>query len=396
MERWSPLTKEVADLFSEHVKEVYTIEDLSSVPTVPEQDCTWKETICFSTELVFDILQKLQTDKSPGPDGLHPMLLKECASTIAEPLSRIFQQSYETGSLPEDWRIAHVVHIFKKGDRTNRENYRPVSLTCVPCKVMESIIKDALIKHLESNQLLCKQQHGFQKGRSCLTNFLETMESWTQALDNGYGSDVVYLDYRKSFDSVPHQRLLEKLKEFGIKGKLRAWLEDFLMSRTMTVGVRGAFSQLQAVLSGVPQGSVIGPLLFLLFVNELPNWIKNELRMFADDTKIWCPIKTTADSITLQQDLVSLCSWSEKWQLRFNADKRKVMHIGHSLPTEYYMTEGTRKTTLQPVQEEIDLGVVVRSGARFTKNLMRDLWQRRTYAGLLRWACELRAINKKS
>jgi len=104
--------------------------------------------------------------------------------------------------------------------------------------------------------------------------------------------------YRKAFDSVPHQRLLEKLKEFGIKGKLRAWLEDFLMSRTMTVGVRGAFSQLQAVLSGVPQGSVIGPLLFLLFVNELPNWIKNELRMFADDTKIWCPIKTAADSIT--------------------------------------------------------------------------------------------------
>ena len=128
------------------------------------------------------------------------------------------------------------------------------------------------------------------------------MESWTKALDNGYGLDVVglYLDYRKAFDSVPHQRLLEKLKEFEIKGKLRVWLEDFLMSRTMTVGVRGAFSQLQAVLrvSGVPQGSVIGPLLFLLFVNELPNWIKNELRMFADDTKIWCPIKTAADSIT--------------------------------------------------------------------------------------------------
>ena len=101
------------------------------------------------------------------------------------------------------------------------------------------------------------------------------MESWTQALDNGYGLDVVYLDYRKAFDSVPHQRLLEKLNEFGIKGKLRAWLEDFLMSRTMTVGVRGALSQLQAVLSGVPQGSVIGPRLFLLFVNELPNWIKN-------------------------------------------------------------------------------------------------------------------------
>jgi len=138
------------------------------------------------------------------------------------------------------------------------------------------------------------------------------------------------------------------------------------VTRTMTVGVRGAFSQLQAVLSGVPQGSVIGPLLFLLFVNELPNWIVNELRMFADDTKIWCPLKTVADSVTLQQDLDTLCSWSEKWQLRFNAEKCKVMHIGHSLPTDYYMTEGTKKTMLQSVQEEKDLGVVVRSDLKST------------------------------
>ena len=193
------------------------------------------------------------------------MLLKECAATITELLSRIFQHSYDTGSLPEDSRIAHVVPIFKKGDRTNRENYRPVSLMSVSCKVMESIIKDVLVKHLEANKFPCKEQHGFRKGRSCLTNLLETLESWAQALDDGYGLDVVYLDYRKAFDSIPHQRLLEKLKKFGITGKLRSWLEDILMSRTMTVGVQGAFSQLQAVLSGVPQGSVIiGPLLFLL------------------------------------------------------------------------------------------------------------------------------------
>ena len=351
--------QEVADLFAEYFQEVYTVEDLSNIPTVPERDCTWNDTICFSKELVYDKQQMLKTDKSPGPDGLHPMLLKECAASIAGPLSQIFQLSYDTGTLPEEWRIAHVVPIFKKGDRTNRENYRPVSLTSIPCKVMESIIKDTLIKHLEANELLCKQQHGFRRGRSCLTNLLETLESWTQALDNGYGLDVVYLDYRKAFDSVPHQRLLEKLKDFGIKGKLRRWLEGFLVSRKITVGVRGAFSQLLAVLSGVPQGSVIGPLLFLLFVNELPMWIINELRMFADDTKLWCPITTIADSITLQQDLDTLCSWSEKWQLRFNADKCKVMHIGHSLPTGYYMTVGTNKTVLQSVQEEKDLGVVV-------------------------------------
>jgi len=128
-------------------------------------------------------------------------------------------------------------------------------------------------------------------GRSCLPNLLETFENWIKALDEVYGLDIVYLDYRKAFDSVPHQRLLEKFRGLGINGRLLLWIEDFLVSRTMKVGISGTFSKLQAVLSGVPQGSVLGPLLFLLFINELPTWITNEIRMFADDTKLWCRIK---------------------------------------------------------------------------------------------------------
>ena len=161
---------------------------------------------------------------------------------------------------------------------------------------------------------------------------LETFENWTKTLDEGYGLDVVYLDYRKAFDSVPHRRLIEKLKSFGIDGKLLQWLDDFLTSRTMKVGLRGTFSQLLEVLSGVPH-SVLGPLLFLLYVNELPSWIKCDMKMFADDTKLWCRIKTDAESVVLQADLDSLQSWSDTWQLKFNADKCKVMHIGHSFQT---------------------------------------------------------------
>jgi len=138
---------------------------------------------------------------------------------------KIYQLSYETGSLPDDWKKAHVVPICKKGYRTNCENYRPVSPTSVPCK----IIKESLVKHLKSNKLLCQKQHGFRRGRSCLTILLETLKSRTQALDDGYGLDVIFLHYRKAFDSVPHQRLLEKLKEFGIKGKMSAWIENFLV-----------------------------------------------------------------------------------------------------------------------------------------------------------------------
>ena len=164
---------------------------------------------------------------------------------------------------------------------------------------MEKIIKEKLVKFWETNDIFCKEQHGFRRGRSCLTNLLETLENWTEALDQGYGLDVVYLDYRKAFDSVPHRRLMEKLKGFGIHGKLLPWLENFLTSRTMKVGLRSTFSLLQMVLSGVPQGSVLGPLLFLMFVDELPYWINNEMRMFADDTKIWCRIKTETDNAIL-------------------------------------------------------------------------------------------------
>ena len=126
--------------------------------------------------VVMKKLQQLNLDKSPGPDAIHPLLLEECATVLAEPLSMIFQQSFEARTLPADWKTANIVPIFKKGDRTDRANYHPVSLTSVPCKIMESIIKEKLTKLLDSHQLLCKEQHGFSRVRSCLTNLLETLD----------------------------------------------------------------------------------------------------------------------------------------------------------------------------------------------------------------------------
>ena len=163
---------------------------------VTEKDFDWNDAdLNFDRMAVMEKLQKLNPDKSPGSDGIHPMLLKECASVLTEPLSLLFQQSFDTGILPANWKTANTVPIFKKGNRTDTANYRPVSLTSVPCKIMESIIKQKLMKYLESNDLLCREQHGFRSGRSCLTNLLETLESWTKALDDGYGLGVVYLDY---------------------------------------------------------------------------------------------------------------------------------------------------------------------------------------------------------
>jgi len=160
-----------------------------------------------------------------------------------------------------------------------------------------------MVDYLESTGFYDHCQHGFVTGRSTLTNLLETLESWTRISDEGYGIDVIYLDYRKAFDTVPHKRLLEKAKRLGINGKLLIWLEQFVYDRATRVQVNGSFSNWFRVLSGVPQGSVLGPLLFLIYVQDLPQWLRNSIIMFADDTKLWTRISKLEDSESLQKDL---------------------------------------------------------------------------------------------
>jgi len=274
-------------------------------------------------------------------------------------LTILFKASYSAGVLPADWKCANISPIFKKGSKSDVNNYRPVSLTSVPCKIMESIIRDVLVTHTENNSLITKHQHGFMTGRSCLTNLLEAFESWTRILDAGFGIDIIYLDYRKAFDTVPHSRLLAKLQGYGISGPVLKWIEAFLTGRLMRVMVNGNSSSWVEVVSGVPQGSVLGPLLFLLFVNDLPDWVKSSIKMFADDTKLWSTIRSASDGKMLQDDLNSLKNWSDKWLLKFNPEKCKVMHVGHSIPTEYTLQEDDKTFKLESVDKEKDLGIYV-------------------------------------
>jgi len=286
--------------------------------------------------------------------------------------------------LPDDWRTAHVVPIFKKGSRTDKANYRPVSLTSIPCKIMESMIKEQMLAYLDTNSVVTDAQHGFVSSRSCLTNLLEALENWTKALDEGYGIDILYLDFRKAFDTVPHQRLLRKLKMYGIAGKTLDWIEAFLMPRTMRVGIRNAFSDWLDVISGVPQGSVLGPLLFLLYVNDLPKWITTNIRMFADDTKLWRKIKTGCDSQQLQNDLDSLIKWSTIWQLKFNPNKCNVMHVGHEVDTRYFITDGDSRVELVTVEEEKDLGVHFSKDLKPSTQCITSAAKARKIIGLVR------------
>ena len=314
--------------------------------------------IHFKIEDVEKRLKNLKQDKAPGPDGIHPKILKECAVELARPIYRIFRKSLDEGKLPSDWRTAVVSPIWKKGSRTLASNYRPISLTSVVCKVLEAIIRDEIVNHVNQEKLFTKNQHGFTTGKSCLTNLLETLEDWTSAVDQGHSVDAVFLDFQKAFDTVPFRRLMLKLRAYGVKGKLASWIESFLSDRKMQVSVRGSVSRWCSVKSGVPQGSVLGPLLFLSYINDLPENVSSSIELFADDTKIWNLIRSEVDRLSLQDDLGKLNEWSKQWLLRFNIDKCKKMHIGkQNSQFAYKMTSGSDEHMLQEISEEKDLGV---------------------------------------
>ena len=195
------------------------------------------------------------------------------------------------------------------------------------------------MQYLTDNAIVTHYQHGFVPKKSCFTNLLKTLEAWTDEVDSGYDVDVIYLDYSKAFDSVPHFRLIEKLKGYGIGGSLLSWLKSFLLGRFQRVVLNGSVSQWTGVTGGVPQGSVLGPLLFVLYINDIAETIQSELGVFADDTNIFSIIRSICDVTKLQRDLINMQEWNGIWLLNLNLEKCKVMHIGKSTGANY-----TKKT----------------------------------------------------
>ena len=354
--------EETAEVLQSFFKSVFTKESGLDVPEFPEQLNEDQEMPGFeiTEEEVSRELRSLNPDKASGPDGVQNTVLKECAKHLAKPLCILFNKSMENGQLPLDWKRAIITPIFKKGTRSNAANYRPVSLTSQVCKVMERILKVHIVEHLETHNVISEQQHGFTKGRSCQTNLLESLEDWTDILDEGKGLDIIYLDYKKAFDTVPHRRLFHKLSAYGLKGNILRWLEDFLRARQQQVRVGNGHSSWASVTSGVPQGSVLGPVLFLIYVNEIPGLVHSRVKMFADDMKMYRVISSSSDSQLLQQDVDVLSEWSRSWLLKFNVSKCKVMHCGASNPRmTYHMTQDSTPEPLEETCQETDLGVTV-------------------------------------
>ena len=297
---------ETVEELNSFFSKVFTREGDGEVPPFNRTQRSLLTDLWTDEEEISKILSSLNEWKAMGPDGIHPAVLKNCSKEVATPLRIIFQSTIDQGKLPTDWKRANVTPIFKKGLRTEASNYRPVSLTSQVCKVMEKIINSRIQEHVTRNDLLCQNQHGFTKGRSCLTNLLTSIENWTREMDQGNDVDVIYLDFAKAFDSVPHKRLLKKLEGYGIRGKLLAWIQDFLQDRKQRVIYNDEASDWTQVLSGVPQGSVLGPTLFILYVMDIPEVIKSSVDMFADDTKLYRAIRNDEDIEMLQSDVNTL------------------------------------------------------------------------------------------
>ncbi|BHF60820.1 hypothetical protein SprV_0100378700 [Sparganum proliferum] len=332
------------------------------------------DSILFSTAVVERELQNLKEAKSSGPDNIPAKFLKELANELSKPLANIFRSSFELGRLPSEWKTANIFPIYKGGARSSANNYRPVSLTCICCKLMEAIVKKATMKFLEQNHLLSDLQHGFRQNRSCLSSLLLSTEQWTRALGEDGGVDVIYTDFKKAFDSVPHRRPIYKLSEIGIRGSLLTWITDFLTGRSQSVCVEVSRSTPTPVLSGVPQGSVLGPLLFLVYINDCIDDLECIAITFADDVKLWTAIRSDADTCALQDSLSRLNSWSARWLLNFNVDKCVVLRLRTKRTSKeddsfQYVLSGQ---SLSNVAEQKDLGVLMTSSMKPSSQCQKE------------------------
>ena len=319
---------------------------------------------------VLEALKSINPYKSVGPDQVHPRLLKELAEYIYRPLTHIFRTSLRTGIVPAAWKEADVVPIFKKGSKTSAENYRPVSLTSHLGKLLERLIRRKIVKFFE-DQVLVNEQHGFRPRRSCSTNILTCMETWTNWLDEGESFDVVYLDFKKAFDKVPHQRLVSKLWDQGINGDLLVWISSFLADRTQRVKVNSTLSREARVRSGIPQGSVLGPVFFIAYINDiLTNVTYATGSIFADDTKLFAKVNTKEDGVQLQKDLEDgPGAWAVENQMAYNVSKCRVVHYGKKNPKcEYELNQ----VKIQSTKEQNDLGVLFEEDMSFSKHIAKN------------------------
>lgn len=346
------------------------------------------DTVDFNVETVRKALNKVKPSTSCGPDGIPNILIKKLANFICVPLSYIFDSSFKSHCLPMQWLQAFITPVLKKGVTSNPSNYRPISLTCTCCRVMERIINTQLIDHLLVHQLITPHQHGFLRKHSTCSNLLETVNDWCLALDNHLVTDAVYIDFQKAFDSVSHIKLFGKLESYNIKGDLLQWIGAFLSNRTQQVKIANSVSDVIEIVSGVPQGSVLGPTLFLLYINDLTDILSNfkscSVKLYADDVKLYSSFKISDFSVDLATVLDRVSEWASLWQLSIATNKcvsHRILSSSSKHTTNNYYK--LNDFLLEWSDKTKDLGITMDSHLEFNQHIANIVHSAHTRANLI-------------
>merc|ERR1712106_621675 len=326
--------------------------------------------IMIRDEDIQNAIGDMNPNSTPGPDGIPAKFLIQTKENISVPLGIIMRKSIDQGKIPDVLKLAYVTPIHKGGSKLKPENYRPVSLTSHIMKIFERVVKVRLIDHLKEHNLINPGQHGFVPGRSTQTQLPDHFCRVYEALEEDARVDTVYLDFAKAFDKVDHNILLTKLAENKIKGKLLRWIREFLRDRKFRVVVNGEMSEEQDVKSGVPQGTVLAAILFIIMIYDIDEEIQRCIvRCFADDTRINKKVRTEEDKEAMQEDLNKIYKWAEKNIMKFNEKKFEQMTCGETkgVDVESYITP--TGTIIENNKIVKDLGVVTSADLRFREHI---------------------------
>ena len=323
--------------------------------------------IVIDDRCIVEAVNKLNIDGAPGIDNISPLLLKKVLPYLVKPLRYIFTLSLTSGIVPSDWKQGIICPIYKNNGKPNDcSSYRPICLTSVVCKVLEHIIRKQITEYLNLNNLISPHQHGFLSRRSTTTNLLDCLNNWTKTVDEKDCVDVAYIDMAKAFDTVSHCKFLYKLSLLGIGGEVIAWIKSFLLDRSQCVRVGTSFSSMLTVLSGIPQGTVLGALFFILYIDDLCSEVSHSnITLYADDAKVYTRVRSISDCLTLNDDFLNIVEWMDKWQMKINVDKCEILSIGHNNPHFPYRLDNvtiSNKVTCR------DLGIYVSNDLSFSNH----------------------------
>ena len=382
-------SKDILNALNDTFFEAFSRDEHAETVSLDSGDCSHASNTPHmpNIEVTFNGIKKLieglDSKKSPGPDNISPGILKLIPNEAASFLEVIYKNSLATSEIPDDWKMANITPLHKKGAKSNPSNYRLVSLTSIPCKLLEHIIKSSMYSHLEKYNLITSKQHGFRKHFSCTTQLLSLVHDLCQAINAKGQTDIIFLDFSKAFDKVSHRKLLQKLSSYGFGGLCHSWLRSFLSSRTQAVVMDGERSFPCEVLSGVPQGTVLGPILFLIYINDIVNGLKSNINLFADDCALYRKIESEEDNRVLQDDLNLLHSWGIRWSMDFNVSKcfSMTVTLNRNIIHSTYHINGVPVENLDSYKY---LGVYISSKMQWNKTVDHMIGKANKTLGLLK------------